>query len=108
MKISGYFVLAYGLVVLMGGVIGYLIAESVASAIMGSIFGAILVTGGMGMTKKSVTAYFTSVIATAALLLFFSYRYYITQKMMPSGMMSLLSLVVLVTILTVKDKKQIP
>ncbi len=83
----------YSLLLLIGGVIGYVIAGSQASLFMSSIF-AILLIGSLYLIRVKPTIAYTCIFSLLALLtLFFAYRWY-TIKFMPSGMLCILSLVV--------------
>jgi uncharacterized membrane protein (UPF0136 family) len=104
MKISGGIVLAYGVVVMLGGLIAYLKADSLTSLFTATIAGAALVAGGMGLIRNSIYAYFVSVAVTTLLAVFFMVRYIITEKMMPSGMMAGLSVIVLLLLLVTKGR----
>lgn len=104
MKLNGFVVLGFGIIVMFGGLIGYLTANSLISLFAGTISGAVLVAGGMGLIRNSVIAYYVSLVATGLLTLFFAYRYVGSYKMMPSGMMGILSLVVFVLLLSTRKR----
>jgi len=104
MKFTGVTVAFYGLLVVMGGLIGYLTADSLPSLIAGSVSGALLFASGLGIWRSSVAAFFTALAVTVVLLVFFSVRYYLTLKPMPAGMMTALSAVMLILILTTKGR----
>lgn len=104
MKFTGMIVTAYGLIVALGGLVGYLTAESLASLIAGSLFGALLFASGLGLCRSSIVAYFTGTILSLSLTVFFSIRYYHTQKMMPGGMMAIISALIFLMLLTAKGR----
>jgi uncharacterized membrane protein (UPF0136 family) len=84
----------YSLLLLIGGVIGYFVAGSLASLLMSSIF-AILLIGSLFLIRLYPTYGSRAVFGLLALLaLFFSYRWY-TIKFFPSGALTILTLVVL-------------
>lgn len=84
----------YSLLLLVGGVIGYLVAGSLASLLMSSIF-AILLIGSLFIIRIYPVAGTKAIFALLSLLaVFFAYRWY-TIKFMPSGLLCLSSLVVL-------------
>lgn len=104
MKFVAILTAVYGLLVAVGGLVGYLTVGSLASLVMGSVCGALLFAGGLGLYRLSILAFFVSVGTTVALAGFFGFRYYVTQQMMPVGMMALVSLVMLLLLLTAKGK----
>lgn len=106
MKFNGTVVLFYGIIVLLGGLIGYLVAGSIASLIAGTLCGAILVACGFGLYRVSVLAYFVALSVSALLTLFFSYRLYTTEKLMPSGIMTALSLLVVILLLSTRGTRK--
>lgn len=107
MKPAGWITLFYGLIVIAGGVMGYVKAASAASLIMGSIFGVLLVISAIGMMRKRLFSAYFAILLTLFLDAFFAYRWMFSFKFMPSGLMSLLSLAVLlvVVLLVRQDKK---
>ncbi len=104
MRYTGFVVTIYGLLVVAGGLIGYLRADSLPSLIAGSVCGALLFASGLGFYKSSVVAFFTALGVSLALTIFFAIRYYLSLQMMPAGMMALFSFVVVLLILTTKGK----
>ena len=93
MNIPALTILIYALFVLIGGMIGYNQAHSLASLIAGTVSGLLLLFCSIGMFKRSVLAYTLSLGLTLLLTLFFSYRLFLTAKFMPAGLMVLLSLI---------------
>lgn len=104
MKFTGIIVTLYGLIVVLGGLIGYLTADSLPSLIAGSVCGAMLFASGLGLYRNSVIAFFTAFGVTISLTIFFSIRYYLSLKMMPAGMMAIVSFIILLLLLTTKGK----
>lgn len=104
MKITGGIVLGYGVVVMLGGLIGYLKADSLVSLFTGTISGAILVAGGMGLIRKSIYAYLVSLAMTTLLAIFFMIRYVMSEKMMPSGIMAGLSVIIILLLLITRGR----
>jgi uncharacterized membrane protein (UPF0136 family) len=104
MKMTGGIVLGYGVVVMLGGLIAYLTADSWVSLFTGTVAGAALVAGGMGIMRKSIYAYLVSLAVTSMLAVFFIFRYIQTEKMMPAGMMTGISVLVLLLLLVTRGK----
>lgn len=107
MHLSAWIVLIYSLLILIGGMIGYSQAHSLPSLISGSIFGFLLLLCSIGMFKKSVLAYTLSLALSAMLTLFFFYRFIITMKLMPAGMMAIISLSTITFILWNRKRKKL-
>lgn len=93
--VLGIVLIVYGVIALGGGVMGFRMAGSKASLMMGSASGLMLaISGVMVLMGKSIGAYFGFGV-TCALVLVFAMRYARTKKMMPAGMMLALSVIVL-------------
>lgn len=92
-----HLVLTYGLIILLGGLIGHYKTASQASLYSGLIFGALLISSALGMyAKRNWTAY-AALALTLILDGFFTYRYALTGQFLPSGLLSLISLAMLIT-----------
>lgn len=95
-QFAAWSTLVYGLLVLFGGVIGYLKAKSRPSLIAGSVFGITLVVLAvvalLGAHQK-VPAF--SAAVAGVLLVLFGFRYWRSKKLMPAGLLTVLSLVAL-------------
>jgi uncharacterized membrane protein (UPF0136 family) len=82
----------YALLLFVGGVIGYMTAQSMPSLIMGTstaLMFAILAC------RHGMAAYLATVILTALLGGFFGYRFFLTGKFVPSGFMAIVSLLLI-------------
>lgn len=95
MKSTGWMILAYALLVFLGGIFGYIKAGSTASLIMGVIFAVALSTSAFAMFNEKSIGFMMASTATSILAAFFLYRFFLSYKFMPSGLMSLCSLIVL-------------
>lgn len=95
MKWLSILVMVYGLIIWFGGMIGYAKANSLVSLIMGSISASLLVVAGLLMLRPAPLGFWFALAVTGSLTLLFGYRYLISYKFMPAGMMALLSLAVL-------------
>lgn len=103
MKSGAYLIIAYGLFVILGGIMGYQKANSVPSLVMGAIFGILLIISSVAMLKENMPGFYIAISLTVILMLFFAYRFFVTQNFMPAGMMSMVScLVAIVTYFLVK------
>lgn len=95
MKQTGWIILAYALLVFLGGIFGYIKAASTASLIMGVIFAVALSTSAFAMFNEKSIGFIMATVTTFLLAAFFIYRFFLSYKFMPAGLMSFLSLVVL-------------
>lgn len=81
----------YIVLLVIGGLIGYLKAKSRISLIMSASFAALLALCAAGV----VFQYYVADILLAALLVVFAIRLTKTKKFMPSGLMLILTLIAL-------------
>jgi uncharacterized membrane protein (UPF0136 family) len=96
----------YGLLILAGGVMGHSKAASMASLVMGVTFGLALLACSFALYKKKRASIWIAVSLIIVLDAFFTYRYAHTQRFMPSGLLSLVSLATLFAfILQVRKQK---
>ncbi|MBJ7448875.1 MAG: TMEM14 family protein [Parachlamydiales bacterium] len=91
-------VIVYGLLLLVGGIMGYAMAKSSLSLACGLIFGTLTVFAGSMISSKPKQAAFASLVLAAFMLIFFIYRFSLTYKMMPAGMMAFVSAVCVILI----------
>ncbi|MBH8551571.1 hypothetical protein I8751_04105 [Nostocaceae cyanobacterium CENA357] len=82
--------LAYGILAIIGGVIGYRQANSQVSLISGSISGLLLIVAAYFQFQGQTWASILAVGVTAVLVAFFAFRLAKTRKFMPAGLMILL------------------
>ncbi len=99
MKIAAAATLAYGLMVLAGGIFGYIQAKSLPSLITGGICGVILLVAGGYIWQGNMPAAYVAGAMTLLLALFFAYRFSTTGNFMPGGLMLALSFVAIVILL---------
>lgn len=95
MRPTGWIILAYALLVFLGGIFGYVKAGSTASLIMGVAFAVALSSSAFAMLNEKSIGFIIAVISTGLLAAFFLYRFAISYNFMPAGLMALLSLAVL-------------
>jgi uncharacterized membrane protein (UPF0136 family) len=84
----------YIVLLLVGGLIGFFKANSKVSLISSSVFAAVLVLTQTGIFKPSVSLILVNVLL-AALLVVFAIRLAKTKKFMPSGLMMILTILML-------------
>jgi uncharacterized membrane protein (UPF0136 family) len=98
---TSWIVLIYAILVAVGGIMGYVKAQSSASLIAGVLSGLFLAGSAIAMMKGSYQAgWWIALIVTIVLLVRFGMAAMNEFKMMPGGMVIILSLIVLVTLLT--------
>ncbi|MGH8095589.1 MAG: TMEM14 family protein [Chthoniobacterales bacterium] len=90
-----YFII-FDLATIAGGVIGYLKAGSAISLISGSISGLLLLGAAFLLPGQAVAGLALGGIVSLLLIRYFLPAFFRTGKMMPAGMMSLLSILGLV------------
>ncbi|CAK9810983.1 Transmembrane protein 14C [Anthophora quadrimaculata] len=90
--ILGY---VYAATVAAGGVFGYVKAKSIPSLGAGLVFGSVLGYGAY-QTSQDPTNIRLSIAATMVLGGIMGFRYYNSGKIMPAGMLTLLSAIMLV------------
>lgn len=105
-----YIVALYGILILIGGIIGHIKAGSNASLVMGVTFGflVLLSSGGMFSKKLFKKSVYLALILTLLLDAFFSYRFLATMKFMPSGLLAVVSLGVLVSLVSYLRRSSSP
>ncbi len=93
MKGAGFITFFFGLIVLIGGIMGYVKAASFPSLIMGLSFGIILCLSAWGMFQDHLFPAYVGIILILALDAFFTYRWLLTYKFFPAGLMSIIGLI---------------
>lgn len=105
MNNRGYLVILYGVLLFVGGLIGHLKAGSYVSLVTGSICGALALLAGFGMVKGWPYSKTSALVLSSVLFLFFLYRFSLSLRFMPSGLMAILSLLVIFMLLVDKIKR---
>lgn len=99
MKIKSYIVWAYAIILLIGGLMGYIMAGSLVSLFTSGAFAIALFITGYGIRRHHQAAYDTTIGIVACLFTFFGYRFFLTFQHTPAGLMTMLSLLVLAYLL---------
>ena len=94
MKKAALLISIYAFLVLLGGIIGYYKAASIASLASGVVFGLTLAVCAWITFKNQLVGVYTALGTTLVLEMFFIYRFTLSWKFMPAGMMSAVSLAV--------------
>ena len=91
---------SYGILSIIGGIIGYKSASSKVSLISGTISGLLLLIAAFVQLQGQVWGLTLSVIITSILMIVFAIRLAKTRKLMPAGLMVILGLVTLIIMLS--------
>ncbi len=98
MKVVNWMVFVYGALVLLGGLIGFATAHSLASLIMGVAFATGIITSSLLMFKGKRSGHISALALSGLLSFFFAYRFILTVKFFPAGIMCILSLLVFIVL----------
>jgi uncharacterized membrane protein (UPF0136 family) len=104
MKVNAIIVLVYGILLCLGGLMGFIKAGSFISLMMGSLFGIIAIVAAIALFKKNRRGALVALVLSLILDAFFTYRYMLSGNFMPGGLMSILSLIVLLSSATLLRK----
>lgn len=74
---------SYALLLFAGGLTGFYVASSVPSLVASSIFAALLAIAAYGFTKDQSWAFPLAIAVSSLLTLFFAYRSFATQGVVP-------------------------
>lgn len=92
MKKKSVIIALYASLVLIGGFIGYFLANSLISLIAGGGTALLLFICSYFIWKDSLNAYNVALTVVAFLSIFFALRFLTSFKLMPGGLMTLCSL----------------
>ena len=81
----------YAILVLVGGIMGYVKVHSLVSLVAGGSTAFILLICSYLMQKGNTYARYTVIGIITCLLVFFSYRFFTSFKFMPGGLMTICS-----------------
>jgi uncharacterized membrane protein (UPF0136 family) len=105
MEAAKIYFIVFGVLTIVGGIIGYVKAGSVASVIAGSITGILLLVGAFLLPEHRVIGLATVFIISLLLLAQFAPKFIRTGRVMPAGMMAILSVIGLIAAIVVWVKK---
>jgi uncharacterized membrane protein (UPF0136 family) len=95
MNLSIIAAIAYGMLAIIGGIIGYLQANSQVSLLSGTVSGLLLVATAYFQLQGQTWALIVAISITAILVVFFALRLARTRKFMPAGLMTILGMLAL-------------
>ena len=96
MEAAKIYFIAFGVLTIVGGIVGYLKAGSVASIIAGSITGVLLLVAAFLLPEHRAIGLATAFIISLLLAAQFVPKFIRTGRVMPAGMMSILSVIGLI------------
>ena len=83
--------LIFGVLTIAGGIIGFVKAGSVASIVAGSISGVVLLIGALLLPEHRAPGLIMGLVVSLLLAAQFAPKFFSTGKVMPAGVMALLS-----------------
>jgi len=93
MEAAKIYFIVFGILTVAGGVVGYIKAGSVASIIAGSITGVLLLVAAFLLPEHRAVGLATAFIISLLLAAQFAPKFIRTGRVMPAGMMSILSVI---------------
>jgi uncharacterized membrane protein (UPF0136 family) len=105
MEAAKIYFIVFGVLTIAGGVVGYVKAASVASIIAGSITGVLLLVAAFLLPEHRAIGLATAFIISLLLAAQFVPKFIRTGKIMPAGMMSILSVIGIIAAIVVWVKK---
>ncbi|HTD01385.1 MAG: hypothetical protein DMF18_10780 [Verrucomicrobia bacterium] len=93
MDVTRLYFLIFGALTILGGVIGYVKAGSVPSIIAGAITGVLLLVAGALLPEHRAAGLAAAFIVSLLLAAQFVPKFIRTGKVMPAGLMSILSVI---------------
>ena len=105
MEAAKIYFIAFGVLTIVGGIVGYAKAGSVASIVAGSITGILLLVAAFLLPQHRVIGLATAFIISLLLAAQFVPKFIRTGRVMPAGMMAILSVIGLVAAIVAWVKK---
>ncbi len=91
-----YFAFAYGILTIIGGLMGYLQAKSTMSLVSGGVSGLLILLSAFALLKGKAFGYYGIIALALLLAVFFGMRFFQGFKFMPAGLMLTLSVITLI------------
>ncbi len=105
MEAAKIYFIVFGALTIVGGIVGYLKAGSVASIIAGSITGILLLVAAFLLPEHRTIGLATALIVSLLLAAQFVPKFLRTGRVMPAGMMSILSAIGIIAVIVAWVKK---
>ena len=105
MEAAKIYFIVFGVLTILGGIVGYVKAGSVASIIAGSITGVLLLVAAFLLPEHRMVGLATALIISLLLAAQFIPKLLRTGRVMPAGIMSLLSVIGIIVVIVAWVKK---
>ena len=105
MEAAKIYFIVFGVLTIAGGVVGYVKADSMASIVAGSITGVLLLVAAFLLPEHRAIGLATAFIISLLLAAQFAPKFLRTGRVMPAGMMSILSVIGVVAAIVAWVKK---
>ena len=105
MEAAKIYFIVFGVLTILGGIVGYVKAGSVASIIAGSITGVLLLVAAFVLPEHRMVGLATALIVSLLLAAQFIPKLLRTGRVMPAGIMSLLSVIGIIVVIVAWVKK---
>jgi uncharacterized membrane protein (UPF0136 family) len=105
MEAAKIYFIVFGALTIVGGIVGYVKAGSVASIIAGSITGVLLLVAAFLLPEHRMVGLATALIVSLLLAAQFIPKLLRTGRVMPAGIMSLLSVIGIIVVIVAWVKK---
>ena len=105
MEAAKIYFIVFGVLTIAGGIVGYVKAGSVASIIAGSITGVLLLVAAFLLPEHRMVGLATALIVSLLLAAQFIPKLLRTARVMPAGIMSLLSVIGIIVVIVAWVKK---
>jgi uncharacterized membrane protein (UPF0136 family) len=105
MEVTKVYFILFGVLTIAGGIVGYVKAGSVASIVAGSITGVLLLVAAFLLPEHRAAGLATALVVSLLLAAQFVPKFLQTGRMMPAGMMSILSVIGVIAAIVAWIKK---
>ena len=105
MDATSIYFLIFGALTIIGGIIGYVKAGSLPSIIAGAITGILLLVAGWILPTNRVAGLMMALVISLLLAVQFLPKFIRTGKVMPAGLMSILSVIGIIVAIVAWLKK---
>jgi uncharacterized membrane protein (UPF0136 family) len=105
MEVTKFYFILFGVLTIAGGIFAYVKVGSMASIIAGSIAGILLLVAGFLLSAQPTWGLGTALIVSLLLFGYFIPKYLSTGRVMPAGMMSVLSVIGVIAAIVAWIKK---
>jgi uncharacterized membrane protein (UPF0136 family) len=105
MEAAKIYFIVFGVLTIAGGVVGYVKAGSVASIVAGSITGVLLLVAAFLLPEHRAIGLATAFTISLLLAAQFAPKFLRTGRVMPAGMMSILSVIGVIAAIVAWVKK---